>query len=185
MTDLDVFKRYIGYKVKADQDTFTGNGSTLSVNLRYENIFGVEVYFNDELQPISSYTVDSEPGVITFTDAPPDQMVVTINYKFAPFTDAEATELIATYGLERAVVEALRELLANQSRMMNYKHADTEVDHSQVFKQIKTLLEYYEKQTFKDESGEVSGLTLSRRVDPRGDKTCREQDISRLYGQYY
>src|SRR4051794_21423154 len=48
MTDLEVFKRHVGYRVKADQDTFTGNGSTLTVNLRFENVFGVEVYFGDE-----------------------------------------------------------------------------------------------------------------------------------------
>lgn len=182
MTDLEIFKRHVGYSVKADQDTFTGNGATVTVNLRHENVSDVEVYVADDLLAAGTYVVAAEPGVITFNDAPPDGAVVTVNYQFAPFTDTEALALIDEYGLQKAVIEALREILANQARMRNYKQGDTEVDNSQVFKQIRELLKIYEDELYKDQSS-VNPITIGIRSDPRGSSDyCQEQDISRLYG---
>lgn len=181
-TPLDEFKRHVGYRVKADQDTFIGDGTRVLHNLQYENVFDVQVYFGTELQS-GGYTVASEPGTLTFDAPVPDSTVVTIDYKFAPISDTEALAWIDAYGLEKAVIEALRFLLGNQSRLMNYKEADTEVDYGQVFKQVKALLDYYEGLLNKDESGQNSGVTISRRRDPRGEPgNCREIDVSRLYG---
>ena len=79
---------------------------------------------------------------------------MTIFYKFAAFTDEEAQALINEYGLQKAVIEALREILANTARLRNYKQGDTEVDNSQVFKQVKQLLDMYQTEYQTDQSAE-------------------------------
>lgn len=181
MEDLDVFKRHVGYRAEATQETFTGTELTTSVNLRYESVFDVVVHVGESLRQSSTYTVDSEAGVVTFTSAPEGE-IVTVQYKYAPFTDAEAQALIDTYGVDKAVIEALREMLANTARLRNYKQADTEVDNSQVFKQLQALLKMYTDDYQRDQSSESGGMVIRTRNDPRGEAYCREQDISRLYG---
>src|SRR3954452_12007977 len=123
MTDLETFKRHVGYRVKAAQETFTGTDLTVSINLRFEGVFDVEVDVDAGSYPATAYTVDGEAGVVKFKSPPGDESVVTIRYKYAPFTDAEAQALIDAYGLDMAVIEALRELLANVARLRNYKEA--------------------------------------------------------------
>lgn len=183
MADLDTFKRRVGYQVGADQDAFTGNGQRVSFQLRHENVSEPQVYFNGALQLDSLYELDGPPGVMTFTAAPADEAVVTIDYKFAAFTDTEANALISEFGLQKAVIEALREVLANTARLRNYKQGDTEVDNSQVFKQVKQLLDMYVTEYQQDQSAEASSITVSKRKDPRGGpEYCQEPDLSRLYG---
>lgn len=183
MEDLEVFKRRVGYHVQADQDTFTGNGSNLTVQLRHENVSQVDIYLGDELLDAELYTLDAAAGVVTFGEAPEDGVAVTIDYKFAPFTDEEAQALITEYGIDKAVIEALREILANQAKLRNYKQGDTEVDNSQVFKQVKQLLDMYQDEYQADQSAEQAGIAVVKRRDPRGDVgECREKDLSRLYG---
>lgn len=123
------FKRQVGYTVMAEKVTFTGNGLNRVGNLRYENIADVQVHLDNDLLT-ADYEVQAEAGVITFVTAHDDGVVVTINYTFASFTDDEAQELIAEYGLERAVIEALRSILASTAKLRNYKQADTKVDNS-------------------------------------------------------
>jgi hypothetical protein len=182
MDDLTVFKRRVGYKVKADQDTQTASGNDRVYTLRFENVFDVVILFNGE-EVTSGYEVDSEAGTITFTTAPTADTVIVVNYKFAPFTDDEANALISEYGLDGAVIEALRELLANSARLMNYKQGDTEVDYSTVFKQVKELLKMYMDEAQAQGSEETPTLTVGTRKDPRiSDESCQEPDLSRLYG---
>jgi hypothetical protein len=184
MSDLDTFKRRVGYKVTADQDTFTGNGSNKTVQLRHDSVSDVQVSFGDIQQDAGLYTVNAEAGSLTFTDAPADGVVVTVFYLYAAFTDEQAHALISEYGLQLAVIEALRELLADTAKLRNYKQGDTEVDNSQVFKQVKQLLDMYVTEYQKDQSVEQAQVNVVRRHDPRGEDDCeRNQDISRLlYG---
>jgi hypothetical protein len=80
MNDLDVFKRRVGYRLQADQDTFTGDGSAVTVNLRHENVSDVVVFVGNDQQTVNEdYTVSSAPGVITFTEPVPDGSVATID----------------------------------------------------------------------------------------------------------
>src|SRR4051794_19732125 len=127
-TDLATFKRRVGYNATAEQDTFTGNGTNKTVQLRHDNVSDVQVYFNDVQQDDGLYGLNDAAGSLTFTDAPDDNTVVTVFYTYAAFTDEEAQALIDQYGLQKAVIEALRELLADTAKLRNYKQADTEVD---------------------------------------------------------
>jgi hypothetical protein len=143
----------------------------------------VSVTLDNTLLTIDTdYAVDGEAGLITFVTPPPDGQVAIITYKFAPFTDAEAQALITEYGLQLAIIEALREILANTAKLRNYKNADTEVDNSQVFKQVKQLLDMYQTEYQTDQSAELPGVVVTKRNDPRGGSDdCRDRDISRLY----
>jgi hypothetical protein len=182
MSDLDTFKRRVGYRNKANQETYTGSDLTSTYQLAFEGVYDVEDFLDEAPYPADRVTLDDAAGVVTLAGAPGEGVVVAIQYKYAPFTDAEAQALITEYGLERAVIEALRELLANTARMRNYKQADTEVDDSQVFKQIRQLIQMYEDEYQSNKSAERE-VVIQRRNDPRGDvDACREQDISRLYG---
>jgi hypothetical protein len=182
MTDLDTFKRRVGYRVQAAQDSFTGNDDDRLFQLTFENISDVVVQVDDAPYPTDRVTVDAAAGLVKLPGAPGDGSVISITYKYAPFTDDEANELIAAYGLDRAVIEALREILANTARLRNYKQGDTEVDNSQVFKQVKQLLDHYVTEYQSNESAE-RGVVIQRRNDPRGGpRGCRDQDTSRLYG---
>lgn len=182
MQDLELFKRRVGYQVKADQDTVIGDGTARVFELRCENVFEVTIYADgNELDP-TSYVVDGQPGTITFTDAPINGTTLTIAYKFAPFTDAEAQALIDQFGLTKAVIEALRSILADVSRRTNYRRGDTEVSDSDVFKHVRELVKMYEDELQQNEAVEAGGIHAVQRMKPR----CEYQpnDLSRLYGQY-
>src|SRR4051812_28180934 len=113
MPDLEVFKRRVGYRVRAAEDTFMGNSSASSFNLSHDNVFDVDVLLGGSSYPETAYTVESEAGAVAFTSAPDEGELVDIRYKYAPFTDTEANALITEYGVDGAVIEALREILAN------------------------------------------------------------------------
>src|SRR3954449_6127845 len=182
MADLDTFKRRVGYRIKANQETFTGTDETQVFQLAFDNVFDVKVSVDDAPYPDVAITVDAESGVVTLRGAPGEGSSITFQYQYAPFTDDEAQALITEYGLDRAVIEALREILANTARLRNYKQGDTEVDNSQVFKQVKQLLDHYVTEYQSNESAE-RGVVIQRRNDPRGGpRGCRDQDTSRLYG---
>jgi hypothetical protein len=181
MADLDTFKRRVGYRIKATQETYTGTDEGNTYQLAFESVFDVKVFVDDAPYPADAVTVDGDAGLVTLKGAAGEDSTVTIQYQYAPFTDEEANALISEYGVERAVIEALREILANQARLRNYKQGDTEVDNSQVFKQVKQLLDHYVTEYQSNQSAE-RGIVVQRRNDPRGEASCREQDISRLYG---
>src|SRR3954453_18023826 len=182
MTDLDTFKRRVGYRIKGNQEIFTGTDDIQVFQLAFDNVFDVKVSVDDAPYPDDAITVDAESGVVTLRGAPDEGSTITVQYQYAPFTDAEAQTLITEYGVDGAVIEALCELLANTARLRNYKQGDTEVDNSQVFKQVKQLLDPYVTEYQSNESAE-RGVVVQRRNDPRGDAYgCRDQDVSRLYG---
>src|SRR3954466_4074261 len=155
MADLNTFKRRVGYRIKANQETFTGTDETQVFQLAFDNVFDVKFSVDDAPYPDVAITVDAESGVVTLRGAPGEGSTITFQYQYAPFTDAEAQTLITEYGLDRAVIEALRELLANTARLRNYKEADTEVDNSQVFKQIRELVRMYEDEYQSNISAET------------------------------
>jgi hypothetical protein len=182
MADLDTFKRRVGYRIKSAQESYTGTDTDDTYQLAFENVFDVQVFLNDVRYPAEYLTIDGEVGVVKLKGPAGQDAVLAIHYKYAPFTDAEAQALITEYGLDKAVIEALRELLANTARLRNYKSADTEVDNSQVFKQVRELIRMYEDEYQSNRSVET-GVIVQRRNDPRGEADgCRETDISRLYG---
>lgn len=180
MDDLTKFRRKIGDKVKADKDVATGNGSTTQWHLRHENVFDLQVFIGTTLQVIgTNYTLDSSSGAVDFIAAPADEQRVTFIYKFACFTDEEAQQLITEYGLDGAVIEALREILADSSRLMNYKQGETEVEYSVVFKQTKELLEYYENKMLSAIDDADAFFAIGSRQTQQDDPTWRPNDISR------
>src|SRR3712207_1218277 len=108
MADLDTFKRRVGYRIKATQETYTGTDEGNTYQLAFESVFDVKVFLDDAPYPDTAFTVDGEVGLVTLRGAPGEGTTIAIQYHYAPFTDAEAQALIAEYGLDRAVIEALR-----------------------------------------------------------------------------
>jgi hypothetical protein len=183
-TNIAKFRRKVGDKVKADKDVATANGNETQWHLRHENVFGVQVFSGaDMLTNETDYTIDSEAGVVTLVSAPADGAVVSFLYKFAAFTDDEITSLISEYGLDGAVIEGLREMLADSSKLMNYKQGDTEVEYSVIFKQVKQLLDYYESlsQQALSAADSDTGFAIGQRIHPLyEDGTYKPNDISRF-----
>ncbi len=94
MADLDTFKRRVGYRIKANQETFTGTDEAASFQLAFESVFDVKVFLDDAPYPAEHLTVDAETGVVMLKGAPGEGTTVTVQYQYAPFTDAEANALI-------------------------------------------------------------------------------------------
>src|SRR5688500_10313871 len=98
MADLDTFKRRVGYRIKSAQESYTGTDEGDTYQLAFENVFDVKVFLDDAPYPDDRVTVDGETGVVTLAGAPGEGVVVAVQYKYAPFTDAEANALITEYG---------------------------------------------------------------------------------------
>ncbi len=161
--EIAKFRRQIGDPVKADQDVQTANGTDKEFALRFNNLFSESVTFNGVAQP-TGYTLDGPSGLIEFDTPPAVDTVVRVSYKYAAYTDAEATEFIDSVGVEYATVEAIKELLANAARLYNYQQGPTRADKNQIFQNLKDLLKIY-KEEAAGYAGQ-GGLTVGKRTNP-------------------
>lgn len=82
------------------------------------------------------------------------------------FTDEELNRLYerASDDYESAVVLALRQLMAQSSKLRDYKIAQSSESNSQIFDHIKTLLEYHESRITASQQVSIVGM---RSVPPR------------------
>ncbi len=87
------------------------------------------------------------------------------------FTDAELSRLYARAGgdYDRAVVLALRQLLANAAKLHDYQVAHAMERKSQVFDHVKELLAYHESKLTA--AAQQVRITAFRAVPPRDKET--------------
>lgn len=161
--ELATFRRRIGDPAKADADVQTTNGSDKQFALRYNNVYE-EVVQLDSVTQSSGYMLDGVTGIIEFDSPPPADMTLKVSYKYAAYTDAEAAALIDSYGLDKAVIEAIRELLADAARLYNYQQGSTRADKQQVFSNLKDLLKIYQADATNTANNGSGSLTLGRRT---------------------
>jgi len=172
--DIARFRRAVGDQVKADQNLILGNGKMSQMFLRHENVWGLKIFFDQDLQPNNLYSVNAQTGVVDFVDAPDNEVEITATFNFSAYSDAEITELVTEYGVDSAIIIALEELLANASKRRDYKQADSEVKDSQIFSNIKDILAYY---LTKSGSSVTSGKRIHEQYKV---KRTQSPDLSRL-----
>lgn len=174
-----IVRRKIGDKAKAQKDVSTGNGVERSYHLEYENAWGLIVVVGGaEKESPADYTLDDQAGRVVFEEAPADGALISIDYQWAAFTDPEIEALITETGsVDGAVVEALEELTVNASRLYDYRRDQTSVSRSQIYKQLKEMLDYYRDQA----KAKRSGVKIRKRVHPLYESEPRlPGDLSRL-----
>lgn len=177
--EIAKFRRQIGDPVKADADVQTASGNDRQFALRYNNLFDELVTINGVEVDNDDYTLDGVAGLIEFPANLVNGDQLRVSYKYAAYTDVEATSLIDEYGVSAATVEALKELLASAARLYNYQQGPTRADKQQVFSNLKDLFKIYKGEA--DVYASSGGLTMGKRTNPtyRDDRPRIAPDFSR------
>ncbi len=175
-TELDRFRRAIGDRVKADENILVGNGELKNIQLRHGNVWDETVFLDDVLQLDTTYSVQSQPGIIVFNTAPDDAVEIRVLFSYAAYTDTEANVLIDTYGIEEAIPMALQEIMVDSARLRDYKEADSEVKNSQVFDHLSKVYDLYMK-TKNSANSITSGTRINEQYQS---DTTTPPDLSRL-----
>ena len=167
-------RRAIGDTAKQTVQQFEGDGYTLLFALQYKNVQEVGVTVGN--QNVTPDLVYSGAGQVQLNDAPEQGDKVIISYEYAGFTDLVLESLIDRNGVQGAIIEALKDLLASASRRTDYVQGQTNVKASQVFQHLKDLLGMYSP------GGQFSaegGLSMGTRVPQPVDNTIVREDLSR------
>ena len=132
----------------------------------------------------TAYTYDAEIDKIIFTTAPADGLVIVIKYKWAAFTDTEYTAFLNDKGgdIDGATVEALRQMIGSQARMVTFQQGDRSVSMTDIFNNFMKLLDYYEKLVTNAGANSGSGVTMGRRTLDEPRRRQEHKDLSRLIG---
>lgn len=183
-TDRATFRRRIGDLVKAEQDIMTSNGQDKSYLLRYDNVFDYEVYVDGVLQNDDGtvFSISASEGRLTFNTVVDADKAIKVIYSFAAYTDAEADELIEQYGVDKAVIEAIRGLLADSARLYSYQQGPTRAEQQQIFEHLSKLLESYQKDlaSFPPDNSGGGGAKVGKRIHEIYRKSPRvSRDLSR------
>ena len=138
MTGLEKFRFRLSDQLKTNEVVYTGDGIVTSFSLAKVGVNSSEVWLNGVLQT-TGYTIDNVSGTIFFTVAPAYQVVVRVRFEYAAFTDVEANALMAEYGLDQALVEAIDVLLLDSAKLSNYKAGDSSIDNTTIFAKLKEM----------------------------------------------
>ena len=156
-----LIRKRIGDDKKTETETFPLSNETTTVQLKYTNATVFSVYDRDKqstpLSSVDDYQVDSEAGIVTLLYEPNDSKLVVVYYYYA-FSDAEITELLESYGVNGACVEAIRWLIADSARLHDYSRGATSESLSQITKNLQDMLKDY---TALAGSTEEDGVTPS------------------------
>lgn len=171
-------RRRVGDKAKDATETFEYQGQN-GIPLSHNNVSNVSVAVNGTAIASTAFTVNAAAGLVTLNDdtASGDD-TVSITYVHAAYSDVEIGALIDQYGEKGAVVEILNELLADSAKMFDYSNGATEEKQSQIFKNLKQLLELYTDSSGNVNDGSSSGFAVMHRDIGRR-QTFFEPDISR------
>lgn len=143
MTDIEIFRMKLGDYLKPQIDKEEGDGSASIFRLTHRHIQDYEVTVDGAEQvEDTDYTMDASNGILEFTLAPNDGDIVKVQYKYAGFTDADITALVAQYSnVDNAITEGIKALMADAARRFDYTEGQSELKPSQVFAHLKQLLE--------------------------------------------
>jgi hypothetical protein len=146
MTDLQKFRFKLGDEVRTSEVVFPGDGVTRVFSLGKVNINTATVYLDDAEQA-SGFDLDTVSGTILMDTAPSDGQELRVRFTYSAFSDSEITDLVAEYGFNKAMVEAIDVLLFDSAKRANYKAGDKEVKNDVIFKNLKDLREIYSKKS--------------------------------------
>ena len=183
---LTLVRRRLGDSKKDETESFTLGETGLSVQLQYEAPTIINVY--DQHRAGSPLVLDTDYALngntLTLLYTPQEGAILTVVYTHTAFSDDELNSLINDYGVNGAILEGVRWLMADSAKLYSYSRGATRESLNQVFRQLKELLHEYERlgnQLDPNNKGETStGVTISERSTQwyRG-TTPRSQDLSR------
>lgn len=178
----ETIRKRIGDEPKTEVEKYIGNGVLTGYDIHGSNPFGFEITINDETTTAFEYDPDIKK--VLFDTAPENEAVISIKYKSAAFTDAELTAIYTNAGsdVDKATAEALRQALGSQSRMVSFQHGDRSVSMSDIFKNLMSLLNSYEKRISNAGANSGSSFALGTRTMNDEKKGQTPNDLSRLMG---
>lgn len=169
MDSVTLVRRRIGDSPKTEVETFTLSDGTNSIQLQYENptivtIFDLS-YKETALEQDTDYTQNG--SIINLLYEPTDETLLDVSYRHTAFSDEDITELVSTYGVNGAVAEALRWLLADSARLYSYSRGATNEQLDQVFAHLEKMLKDAEQRgdlNNPSNTGTSSGMTIAKRT---------------------
>lgn len=182
MSMIDTIRSRIGDKPRTEVDRYVGNGENKAFTVHGKNPFAFVITINGVQNTAFEY--DEEIAKVIFESAPANEAIIEIKYKSAAFTDAEIQAIINESGddVDKATAETLRQALGSQARMVSFQHGDRSVSMSDIFKNLMSLLNNYEKKISNSGANSGSSFAIGTRT-MTGDRKrdCEPNDISRLF----
>lgn len=180
-TNLQILRKELADEHRTATDYEEGDANTKVFQLAHKHIKtdSYSVYVNSSVkQDGVDYNIDKDGGVITFENAPPLNHDILIDYQYSAFTDEELTEWLNMLGsVGRAKVKCLEILLMDAARRFDYQTGQSKMSPSQVFKQIKEMLEMATGQSNNQSYG---GAVIAKRTHPKYQSTVPQKtDLSR------
>ena len=174
----------IGDTSRVEVERYVGNGTKVDFSIQHKNPFNIVITVDGEVVDDTAYTYDAEIDKIIFTTAPADGLVIVIKYKWAAFTDTEYTAFLNDKGgdIDGATVEALRQMIGSQARMVTFQQGDRSVSMTDIFNNFMKLLDYYEKLVTNAGANSGSGVIMGRRTMDEPRRRQEHKDLSRLIG---
>lgn len=181
---ITTIRNRIGDSSKTEVERYTGNGSRVDYSLQHKNPYNMVITIDDTVIADSDYTYDPEIDKVIFNTAPNNNAVIVIKYNWAAFTDAEYTAFLNNVdtNVDRATVEALRQMIGSQARMVTFQQGDRSVSMSDIFNNFMKLLDYYEKLVTNAGANSASGVVMGRRTMDEPRRRQPNSDLSRLIG---
>lgn len=181
---ITTIRNRIGDTAKTEVERYVGNGTRVDYSIQHKNPFNMVITVDGEVISADDYTYDPEIDKIIFDTAPANELVIVIKYKWAAFTDEEYTTFITDKSgdVDGATVEALRQMIGSQARMVTFQQGDRSVSMTDIFNNFMKLLDYYEKLVTNAGANSSSGVTMGRRTMDEPRRRQPNSDLSRLIG---
>jgi len=181
MDNKTTIRNRIGDQPKVEVERYIGDGTITAFVIHGKNPFDFEVLINDVTE--TNFVFDSEISKLIFDTAPDTDAVIVIKYKSAAFTDAELDSILTTSknDVDVATAETLRQALGNQARMVSFQHGDRSVSMSDIFKNLMSLLNSYEKRISNEGANTGASFIIGERTMNDKKKGYRPEDLSRLF----
>lgn len=181
---ISVIRKRIGDKPKTEVQKFVGNGTAVAFDIAKDNAYDFVVTVGAVVTPSGDYTYDAEIQKLIFDTAPDSNEQFDVKYKYAAFTDDELEDILGLVDddIDQATAEALRQVLGDQARMVTFTHGDRTVSMSDVFKNLSSLLDKYERKVTNAGANSGTGFSVGTREMNDKPVYSEPEDLSRLLG---
>lgn len=183
MDNKTVIRKRIGDTPKTEVERYSANGSLTGFEIHGSNPFEFEVTMTPAPDPAIAYEYDPDIKKLIFAEAPANDTLIEIKYKNAAFTDAEIDAILESHGskVDESTAEALRQAMGDQARMVSFQHGDRSVSMSDIFKNLMSLLNQYERRISNSGANSGSSFAIGKRTMDDDQPNTRPDDLSRLF----
>lgn len=142
MTDLELLRDKIGDGIKSNLLRFIGDGNSTEWKLSHKRIKTDSVILSGNTGGVTVSSVDYNTGLVTLSGAINKDNLFSLSYKYSGFRDEELQDYLDKYGsVKNAAVECITVLMADAARRYDYSTGVEQFNPSQVFDNLKSLLE--------------------------------------------